>query len=176
MKLFSACAGAAIYRKRIFDEIGLFDLNHFAYLEDIDVGYRARINGYKNIYCSKAIVYHVGSGTSADGNKYSDFKVKLAARNNIYLIYKNMPALQRFVNAPWLWLGNVLKQKFFDRKGFGDAYRQGIAEGRATRKDKCRKVPFCMKNFGHYCAIQWELFSNLFVYTREYLRRKKVHT
>ena len=38
-----------------------------------------------------AVVYHVGSGTS--GSKYNSFKVKLAARNNVYLNYKNMPAL-----------------------------------------------------------------------------------
>ena len=41
--IFSACAGAAIYRRDIFSEIGFFDENHFAYLEDIDVGYRAKI-------------------------------------------------------------------------------------------------------------------------------------
>ena len=52
----------AIYRRKIFDEIGYFDEMHFAYLEDTDVGYRARIAGYDNIYCPSAVVYHVGSG------------------------------------------------------------------------------------------------------------------
>ena len=41
--VFSACAGAALYRKAVFEKIGDFDENHFAYLEDIDVGYRANI-------------------------------------------------------------------------------------------------------------------------------------
>ena len=58
----------AIYRRSVFDEIGYFDENHFAYLEDIDIGYRARIYGYYNMYCPTALVYHVGSGTS--GSKY----------------------------------------------------------------------------------------------------------
>ncbi|MBP3927259.1 MAG: glycosyltransferase family 2 protein, partial [Clostridium sp.] len=80
-RVFSACAGAAIYRREVFEEIGYFDEMHFAYLEDIDVGYRARIAGYDNIYCPAAVVWHVGSGTS--GSKYNSFKVKLAARNNI---------------------------------------------------------------------------------------------
>ena len=62
---------------------------HFAYLEDIDVGYRARIEGYDNVYCPAAVVYHVGSGTS--GSNIILLKVKLAARNNVYLNYKNMP-------------------------------------------------------------------------------------
>ncbi|MFQ8842237.1 MAG: glycosyltransferase family 2 protein [Clostridium fessum] len=72
-RVFSACAGAAIYRREVFEEIGYFDEMHFAYLEDIDVGYRARIAGYDNIYCPAALVWHVGSGTS--GSKYNPFKV-----------------------------------------------------------------------------------------------------
>ena len=41
--VFSACGGAAIYRRSVFEEIGYFDEEHFAYLEDLDIGYRARI-------------------------------------------------------------------------------------------------------------------------------------
>ncbi|MDE6203205.1 MAG: glycosyltransferase family 2 protein, partial [Lachnospiraceae bacterium] len=47
-RIFSACAGAAIYRRELFEKIGYFDENHFAYLEDIDIGYRADIYGYPN--------------------------------------------------------------------------------------------------------------------------------
>ena len=64
---------------------------HFAYLEDIDVGYRARIEGYDNVYRPAAVV-SCGRGTS--GSKYNSFKVKLVARNNVYLNYKNMPLLR----------------------------------------------------------------------------------
>ena len=60
-KIFSSCAGAAIYRKKIFEKIGYFDDEHFAYLEDLDVGYRARIYGYENWYIPGGVVYHVGS-------------------------------------------------------------------------------------------------------------------
>ena len=93
-RVFSACAGAAIYRREVFEEIGYFDEMHFAYLEDIDVGYRARIAGYDNIYCPAALVWHVGSGTS--GSKYNSFKVKLAARNNVYLNYKKYAVLTAY--------------------------------------------------------------------------------
>ena len=61
------------------------------------MGYRAKIYGYRNIYCPTAKVYHVGSGTS--GSKYNSFKVRLAARNNLYLNYKNMPLPQLAVNS-----------------------------------------------------------------------------
>lgn len=84
---------------------------HFAYLEDIDVGYRARIAGYDNVYCPHAVVYHVGSGTS--GSKYNSFKVRLAARNNIYLNYKNMPFLQLLVNVLPIGAGMTVKYLFF---------------------------------------------------------------
>ena len=63
-KIFSSCAGAAIYRKSILDKIGLFDESHFAYLEDLDLGYRAKRYGYENWFLPKARVYHVGSGTT----------------------------------------------------------------------------------------------------------------
>ena len=68
-KIFSACGGAAIYRKKIMEKIGYFDEEHFAYLEDTDIGYRARIYGYENWYAPDAVVYHVGSGTS--GSRYN---------------------------------------------------------------------------------------------------------
>ncbi len=116
-KFFTSCAGAAIYRKKIFEKIGYFDEEHFAYLEDIDVGYRARINGYENWYAPKAIVYHIGSGTS--GSRYNHFKTRYSSRNNIYLIYKNMPFLQILLNLPFLILGFGMKILFFTQKRNG---------------------------------------------------------
>lgn len=112
--VFAACAGAAIYRREVFEEIGGFDEAHFAYLEDIDVGYRAKIYGYENVYCPTAVVYHVGSGTS--GSKYNSFKVRLAARNNVYLNYKNMPVLQLLVNLLPILSGIFVKYLFFLRR------------------------------------------------------------
>ena len=168
-RVFSACAGAAIYRTRVFDEIGMFDPMHFAYLEDLDVGWRARIHGYENRYEPAAVVYHVGSGTS--GSKYNHFKVKLAARNNVYINYKNMPALQRAVNWLPIRLGQALKRRFFRKIGFEQDFLEGLAEAKATRKD-CRRVPFRWEHLGNYLRIEGELIANLFVYTADYLRRK----
>ena len=58
-EIFSACGGAAIYRKAVMEEIGFFDERHFAYLEDVDIGYRARIYGYRNMYEPKARVFQI---------------------------------------------------------------------------------------------------------------------
>ena len=105
-RIFSACAGAAIYRKELLEKIGLFDEAHFAYLEDVDVGYRANLYGYRNLFAPDAAVYHVGSAVS--GSRHNPFKVELTARNNLYLIYKNMPPLQLLINLPFLLLGILI--------------------------------------------------------------------
>lgn len=169
-RVFSACAGAAIYRRAIFDEIGYFDELHFAYLEDMDVGYRARIAGYDNIYCPSALVYHVGSGTS--GSRYNSFKVKLAARNNVYLNYKNMPFFQLAFNLLPIMAGIGIKYMFFRKKGFAKDYAEGLREGIATL-GKCRKVPYNPKHFLHYLSIEWELFTGTLIYIYEFAARQK---
>ena len=155
--VFSACAGAAIYRKEIFEEIGYFDEDHFAYLEDVDVGYRARICGYRNVYEPKAIVYHAGSGMS--GSRYNKFKISLSSRNNVYLVYKNMPLLQLVINLPFLIAGYMIKTVFFIRKGEGVTYVKGLFKGISMcRREK--KFPYRNKNLVNYFRIQWELWRN----------------
>ena len=156
--IFFSCAGAAIYRKSILDEIGYFDEVHFAYLEDADVGYRARIRGYQNRYIPSAVVYHVGSGTS--GSVYNLFKTRYSSRNNVYLIYKNMPALQILLNLPFLMVGFFVKAIFFVIKGYGKEYVMGIGRGFALCK-KEKKVPFEWKHMKHYGKIQLELWINM---------------
>ena len=161
--VFSACAGAAIYRREIFEKIGLFDVRHFAYLEDVDLGYRARIAGYQNWYAPKAVVYHAGSAVS--GSRYNEFKVDLSSRNSIYLIEKNMPFLQMVLNLPFLIPGFLIKYLFFARKGWGKTYRQGIGKGfHLYFKEGARQmhVPFQWKNLRNYVSIQLQLWANLF--------------
>ena len=168
-RIFASCAGAAIYRKKVFEKIGYFDEEHFAYLEDIDVGYRARIAGYDNIYCPAALVWHVGSGTS--GSKYNSFKVKLAARNNVYLNYKNMPCLQLIINAIPIAAGIFVKYSFFRKLGFGKDYLEGLKEGIRTAK-KCKKVAYRPERLKNYLAIELELLAGTFLYVYEFAVRQ----
>lgn len=156
--IFSSCAGAAIYRKKIFDEIGLFDESHFAYLEDVDIGYRAKIYGYRNVFLPDAVVYHVGSGSS--GSRHNEFKVRLAARNNVYLNYKNMPIIQLIINYPFILAGKLLKCAFMCRKGLGKTYIKGVIEGYRGIKH-CKKVKFQWGHLKNYFAIEAELCINL---------------
>lgn len=157
-QIFASCAGAAIYRKKIFDKIGYFDEEHFAYLEDMDVGYRARIFGYQNWYVPSAVVYHIGSGTT--GSRYNQFKTRYSSRNNVYLIYKNMPMLQILLNLPFLFLGFGIKLLFFAGKGMGKEYAAGVKNGfQISKKEK--KVQFSVKRLPAYVKIQIELWVNM---------------
>ena len=156
-EIFSSCAGAAMYKKSVLEELGLFDDNFFAYMEDVDLALRSKINGYKNLLCPEAIVYHIGSATS--GSRYNEFKVKLAARNNVWVVYKNLPIPLKIVNFVFLFLGFFIKYIFFVRKGFGSTYLAGIREGLSTRS-KITKVKFKSDNIKNYFKIEYKLIIN----------------
>lgn len=161
-QIFSACGGACIYRRRMLAEIGLLDENHFAYLEDVDIGYRARIHGYRNLYVPEAVVRHAGSGVS--GSRHNPFKVKLSAKNNIYLVCKNMPPVQILINLPFLTAGYLVKTLFFLKKGLLRYWFQGTAEGlrlACSTEGRGKRVRFVLSRFPAYCRIQCELWRNL---------------
>lgn len=162
-EVFAACGGASIYRRDIFEKIGYFDERHFAYLEDIDIGYRARIFGYHNLYVPQAKVLHFGSGFS--GSRHNAFKVRLASRNSVYLPWKNMPFVQLIINMPFLMAGYLAKFVFFSLKGFGKEYRQGFREGFLLcmgKEGREHKIGGFTKHWKAYLRIQLLLWRNLF--------------
>ena len=124
----------------------------------MDIGYRAQIFGLKNVTEPAAVVYHAGSGST--GSRYNAFKVTHSSRNNIYLIYKNMPLLQIILNLPFLVAGFLVKFLFFAVKGMGKEYAAGIKNGFSISM-KNKKVPFRMKHLPNYCKIQLELWINI---------------
>lgn len=161
-EIFASCGGAAVLRRSILRQTGYLDENHFAYLEDIDLGYRARIQGYYNIYIPEAVVYHAGSGAS--GSRYNKFKVDLTSRNSIYLIYKNMPVIQIILNFPLLFAGFAVKTLFFLRKGMGADYLKGLGRGCrlcVSEEGRKHKVRFRRKHLHSYVRIQLELWRNI---------------
>jgi GT2 family glycosyltransferase len=82
----SGCA--ALYRRAMLDEIGLFDEDFFAYCEDADLGLRARIAGWRCRYVPDAVVHHKYSSSTAP---YSTFKAFHVERNRIWVIAKCFP-------------------------------------------------------------------------------------
>ncbi len=161
VRIFAACGGAAIYRRSVFEEIGLFDEAHFAYLEDLDIGYRAGIYGYRNYYEPSAQVIHYGSASS--GSRYNKWKTELAAENSVYVIAKNMPFLQWLWNLPFLLLGFFIKFLFFCVKGMGLLYLKGLWKGLKksfSKAGRSRKTAFQKSRLSGYLAVQWQLYVN----------------
>lgn len=102
--VFGACAGAAVYRRKLFEDIGFFDEDFFAYLEDVDLCFRAQIKGYKCFYLPSAVVYHVDGGTS---KKIPNFSRFLTLRNGLYVVFKNFHWSLLFLLSPFLVLSQV---------------------------------------------------------------------
>lgn len=170
-EVFSACAGAALYSIEALEKTGLFDEKHFAYLEDVDISFRAQLYGYKIYFCPEAVCKHVGSGTS--GGKYSNFKVELSARNSVFLLYKNFPFFLKVLNFLPFLLGFCIKAIYFQKKGYGKAYRKGLITGlrerRTMKQANFRGIPL-----SRYLQIEARLIRNCFVYLEERKRRKRL--
>jgi GT2 family glycosyltransferase len=84
--VFSACAGAAAYRRELFDDIGLFDEDFVGYCEDVDLAFRAQLAGYRCVFAPKARVYHKISATGS-----GPLASYLCGRNFINVVIKDMP-------------------------------------------------------------------------------------
>ncbi|HEX7242955.1 MAG TPA: glycosyltransferase family 2 protein [Longimicrobiaceae bacterium] len=84
----SPCAAAALYRREMLDEIGLFNEDFFAYYEDVELGMRAQIAGYRCVYVPTAIAYHLGSETSKRISKRTAF---YRLRNLVQLYLTTLP-------------------------------------------------------------------------------------
>ncbi len=86
--IFGACAGAAMYRRELFEDVGLFDEDLFMWYEDADLSFRAQLAGYRCLYVPGAVVYHVGGGTASPSDRSH---IYYCSRNQILVAVKNMP-------------------------------------------------------------------------------------
>jgi GT2 family glycosyltransferase len=86
-EVFSISGGASLYRRSFFDDVGYFDEDFVSYLEDVDLGLRGRLFGYRYLYASGAEIHHQWSGARIPRPRY----VFLCTRNRLALIFKNIP-------------------------------------------------------------------------------------
>jgi GT2 family glycosyltransferase len=108
-RVFGACAGAAFYKRTLFEKVGLFDEDFFAYHEDADWNFRANLMGYRCFSIPEAVVYHIGSSTT--GSLINEFTVFYNIRNMINVIAKNMPTALLFKYLPRILWGQM--ESFF---------------------------------------------------------------
>lgn len=114
-EVFSPCAAAALYNRESLISVGLFEESYFCYCEDVDLGFRLRLAGYKCVYIPSAIVTHIGSATS--GGRHSDFAVYHGQRNMVWTYIRNMPPLLFIAFLPIHFLANIFSLIALAKKG-----------------------------------------------------------
>jgi hypothetical protein len=125
-KTYFPSATAALFRRELFDRVGLFDESFFAYLEDVDLGLRCAIAGLEGIYVPEALAYHHGSATA---RAWSPRMVEWMTSHQLFLIAKFYPGrmlrqqLWRITAAQLLWLAMSA------RRGQTKAWIRGAARG-----------------------------------------------
>lgn len=116
-ELFSPCAAAALYRRSVLQNAGGFDEDYYCYVEDVDVGFRLRLAGYRCLYVPQSVAQHVGSGTT--GGQHSDFAVYHGHRNLVWTFVKDMPGILFWLFLPLHVLLNLVSIIWFVLRGQG---------------------------------------------------------
>jgi GT2 family glycosyltransferase len=88
-EVFWATGACMFVRAKLYQELGGLDEDFFAHMEEIDLCWRFKNNGFKIMYLPQSLVYHVGGGTLPNNNPR---KLFYNYRNNLFLLYKNIPS------------------------------------------------------------------------------------
>lgn len=124
--IFGPCAGAAMYRRVMLEEIGLFDEDFCAYMEDTDLAIRGRLAGWKCLYVPDAIVYHIHGGTAG---YMSDYTIYYGNRNIIWVPIKNFPIWLLITCIPWMIGRNIAVIPYYILKGYGKTILRSKIDG-----------------------------------------------
>jgi GT2 family glycosyltransferase len=134
-EVFAPCAAAALYRRDAFEDVHGFDEGYFCYFEDVDLGFRLRLRGYRCIYVHSAVVRHV---SSALRGYRSDFAVYHGERNAVWTFVKDMPAPLLWLYLPQHLALNIASLMYYPRR------RQGKVVWKA-KLDAVRGLPAVLR-------------------------------
>ena len=166
--VLGASAGAAFYRRDLFEKIGLFDEGYLMYLEDVDLSLRAQFQGHGCMYLPDAIVYHIEAASAAyrvTHDRSADPKPYYSS-NRVFWITRNrwqlMLTYQPLRHLPWLFFGWSKSFLFHLLKaGFTVSFLKGLIAGALlsltalrkrialkktrsiTHREICRLMPKC---------------------------------
>ena len=115
-EVFSPCAAAALYSRRAFLQVGGFDEDFFSYHEDVDLGFRLRLQGFRCLYIPDAVVHHIGS---ASLGAQSDFALYHWQRNFIWSFVQNTPSALLWGALPAHLMANFIYQLNYTLRGRG---------------------------------------------------------
>jgi GT2 family glycosyltransferase len=117
VEVFSPCAAAALYRRSAWHELEGFDEDYFCYVEDVDLGFRFRLAGYRCLYVPQSVAHHVGSGIT--GGQHSDFSIYHGHRNLVWTFVKDMPGILFWLLLPLHVSLNLMSIIWFVLRGQG---------------------------------------------------------
>jgi hypothetical protein len=144
-EVFGPSAGAALYRRKMLDEIGLFDEEFFAYMEDVDLALRGQLAGWRCLYVPRAVVRHIHGGTAGFG---SDLSVYYGNRNVLWYPVKDLPAGLLISSLPWIVGRSLAVIPYYALRGRGRTALRAKVDGLAgvprmlrKRKSVLRRVP-----------------------------------
>ena len=154
-EVFSPCGGAAVYNRAAYLQAGGFDEDYFCYIEDVDLGFRMCLLGFKCLYLPEAVVYHVGS---ASAGFRSEFQVYYAHRNLVWTYFKNMPVTLLWIFLPFHLMLNIYSIFLYAARGkLGTILK--------AKLDACRSLPQMLgKRKGGVCkrsVSAWQLVKAL---------------
>ena len=107
--IFGACGGGGCYKRALFERIGLFDEDFFAYFEDVDMSFRANWAGFRCLSVPDAVIYHKVAATSGADSASKDRFDIMRRRNYICLIVKNYPVAFLVRHLPFIAATHCLK-------------------------------------------------------------------
>jgi len=93
IEIFWASGACLMIRSQLFHELGGFDHRFFAHMEEIDLCWRAKLRGHQIWVIPQSLVFHVGGGALPNDSPHKGY---LNHRNNLWMLYKNLPKKRRF--------------------------------------------------------------------------------
>jgi len=163
-RIYSPPWTAVVFRRDVFDQVGLLDESFDSYLEDVDFGLRCAESGVSGLYVPEAVAWHRGS--AALGGWHPEM-VRLIARNQCYLTAKHFPPHSRHLVAQLLW--GLLAF----RHGAGLSWLKGRRQGRSAGIKRVGTVPsdWLEVNERLICEIQratgWDWYWRLYFWLFE---------
>jgi GT2 family glycosyltransferase len=104
VEVFSASGAAAVWRTQVLDELGAFDERFFAFYEDVDLSFRARLRGYEIWYAPRAVVRHARGGTAG---QHIDFALFHPVKNRWFILLKDTPGRTLARRSPAIAAGEA---------------------------------------------------------------------
>ena len=128
-EVFAPCGAALMIRRAVFEALQGYDEDFFCYCEDVDLAYRARLNGHRCVQLQAAQVSHMGYGSSA---RRSDFVTYHGVRNRLWTFIKNTPLPLIILMAPFHAALTIILWVSSARFGQFSVFTKGLRDGFAA--------------------------------------------